>query len=111
MAGSTSVGRPCFFTLLSNCPHQFNPYRPCPFLLLSFIKFTNCLDIVPLEPEQLENEEGHEMLGKVIFRQGPTILQASLDEETSWHCPDAQTENFLNQSFRWAVGCGMEEAP
>lgn len=51
------------------------------------------------------------MLGKVIFRQGPTILEASLDEETSWHCRDAQMEEFLNQSFRWAGGCGLDEGP
>jgi hypothetical protein len=51
------------------------------------------------------------MLGKVIFRQGPTTLEASLDEETSWHCQDAQMESFLNQSFRWSAGCGLDESP
>jgi hypothetical protein len=49
------------------------------------------------------------MVGKVIIRQGSRILEASLDEETNWHCRDSQLENLLNQTFRWGVGCGDEE--
>ena len=49
------------------------------------------------------------MVGKVIIRQGPRVLEASLDEETNWHCPDTELESFLNEKVRWAVGCGEDE--
>ncbi len=49
------------------------------------------------------------MLGKVIFRQGVKILEASLDEETRWHCRDGNFERFLNDSCRFWAGCRAEE--
>jgi hypothetical protein len=49
------------------------------------------------------------MVGKVIFRQGVRTLEASLDEETHWHCRDASFERFLNGSCRLWIGCGAEE--
>ncbi len=49
------------------------------------------------------------MVGKVIFRQGMRKLEASLDEETHWHCRDAHFERFLNGSCRLRVGCSAEE--
>jgi hypothetical protein len=50
------------------------------------------------------------MVGKIIFSQGPNVLEASLDEETNWHCRDVLLESFLNQSFRWGAGCALEES-
>jgi hypothetical protein len=49
------------------------------------------------------------MVGKVIFRQGMRTLEASLDEETIWHCGDANLERFLNGSCRLWIGCSAEE--
>jgi hypothetical protein len=49
------------------------------------------------------------MVGKIIFSQGPNVLEASLDEEIHWHCRDTGLEFFLNQSIRWGAGCGMDD--
>ncbi len=50
------------------------------------------------------------MVGKIIFSQGRSVLEASLDEETNWHCHDVELESFLNQTFRWGAGCAIEDA-
>jgi hypothetical protein len=49
------------------------------------------------------------MVGKVIFRQGVRTLEASLDEETHWHCRDADFERLLNESCRLWIGCSADE--
>ena len=49
------------------------------------------------------------MIGKVVFRKGPETIEALLDEETNWHCRDADCERFLNVSCRFGAGCGAEE--
>ena len=51
------------------------------------------------------------MVGKVVFRQGLILQEASLDEDTNWHCRDVQVERFLNDSCRWIVGCKADEGP
>jgi hypothetical protein len=51
------------------------------------------------------------MVGKIVFRQGPITLEASLDEEINWHCHDAELERFLNHSCRWLVGCNADDGP
>jgi hypothetical protein len=49
------------------------------------------------------------MVGKVIFQQGLQTLEASLDEETCWHCPDAEFERFLNGFCRQGISGNSEE--
>jgi hypothetical protein len=49
------------------------------------------------------------MVGKVIFQQGANRVEASLDEETHWHCSDARWQGFLNDSCRMVGSCSAEE--
>ncbi len=49
------------------------------------------------------------MLGKITFQQGAETIEATLDEESFWHCHDPNLECFLNHSFRSAVACGVDE--
>jgi hypothetical protein len=51
----------------------------------------------------------HTMVGKVIFQQGVRTLEASLDEETHWHCGDGTWERFLNRFCRLGVSYGADE--
>jgi hypothetical protein len=51
------------------------------------------------------------MVGKVIFRRGIILQEASLDEDSNWHCRDVHVERFLNESCRWNLGCKTDEGP
>jgi hypothetical protein len=54
-------------------------------------------------------DEEQFMVGKVIFQNGSQILEASLDEETHWHCRHVDFERFLNASCRLRVSCNTED--
>jgi hypothetical protein len=49
------------------------------------------------------------MIGKVVFRMGEKNLEAVMDHDGRWHCPNHWLEDYLNTVSTVRGGCPADE--